>query len=303
MNIMHKIDEYIENFLDYLEYEKKYSSNTIENYEKDLSKYKAYLTSNNINYQNMDYSKVADYTIFLKKSGYAASSINRHLSSIRTFYKYLVNTKKIGNNPFKLIKGPKTEKKLPNYLKYDEFLDIIRVCDSSDLGVRNLLILELLFATGIRVSELVNIKLDDIDIKNREIKIFGKGGKSRIVYFNKVCQKVLIDYLNNNRSSLLKNKTSDYLIINHIGNKITRRGIEDILDKIIKKSSLKHKISPHTLRHTFATLLLNEGMDIRQVQELLGHKNLSTTSIYTHISNKELRNVFLKYHPRDKFTK
>ena len=298
---MSKFDDLIEEFLDYLEYERKYSFHTVENYERDLTKYKEYLKKEKISFNNLDYSKVADYTIFLKTCGYSSSSINRHLSSIRTFYTYLINLGKVNNNPFKLIKGPKNEKKLPNYLKYDEFLDIIRVCDSSDLGVRNLLILEMLFATGVRVSELVNIKLDDIDVKNREIKIFGKGGKTRIVYFNKVCQEVLINYLNNNRSSLLKNKKSNYLLLNHLGNKLTRRGVEDILDKIIKKSSLKHKISPHTLRHTFATLLLNEGMDIREVQELLGHKNLSTTSIYTHVSNGELRKVFLKYHPRDKF--
>ena len=295
------LNEYIDNFLDYLEYERKYSFHTVENYERDLTKYKNYIEKEKINFKSMDYSKVADYTIYLKTSGYSPSSINRHLSSIRTFYTYLLNTNKVQNNPFKLIKGPKKEKKLPNYLKYDEFLDIIRVCDSSDLGVRNLLILELLFATGIRVSELVNIKLNDINLNEREIKIFGKGGKSRIVYFNKVCHKVMIDYLNNHRLILLKNKKHDYLIVNHLGNKLTRRGVEDILDKIIKKSSLKHKISPHTLRHTFATLLLNEGMDIREVQELLGHKNLSTTSIYTHVTNQELRKVFLKYHPRDKF--
>ena len=189
---MSKFDDLIEEFLDYLEYERKYSFHTVENYERDLTKYKEYLKKEKISFNNLDYSKVADYTIFLKTCGYSSSSINRHLSSIRTFYTYLINLGKVNNNPFKLIKGPKNEKKLPNYLKYDEFLDIIRVCDSSDLGVRNLLILEMLFATGVRVSELVNIKLDDIDVKNREIKIFGKGGKPRIVYFNKVCQEVLI---------------------------------------------------------------------------------------------------------------
>ena len=295
--------EYIEDFIDYLEFEKKYSVNTISSYEKDLEKYEKYLQSNKINFKKMNYTLVADYLIYLNKSGFKSASVNRHLSSIRSFYSYLLKRNITENNPFKLIKGPKMEKKLPNYLKYDEFLDLVSVCDSTPLGIRNRLIVELLFATGIRVSELVNLKIDDIDIQNREIRVLGKGNKMRIVYFNKVCKEVMTDYLDNYRYILLKGKECDYLLINHIGNKITRRGIADIIDKLILKSSIKHKISAHTLRHTFATLMLKEGMDIREVQELLGHKNLSTTSIYTHLQNNELRAVYLKYHPRNKLNK
>ncbi len=175
---------------------------------------------------------------------------------------------------------------------------MMNACDETNLGLRNRMILELLFATGIRVSESVNIKMSDINFKSREIKIVGKGKKTRIVYFNKVCQEIMSKYVLSARQELLKGKQNEYLLLNHLGNPITRRGIADVLEKLIQKSALKHKISPHTLRHTFATLMLNEGMDIREVQELLGHARLGTTSIYTHVSNEELRRVYLQSHPR-----
>lgn len=289
---------YIQNFLDYLLYEKKYSENTVSGYLKDLEQFELYIKSNKKDFKNMDYSLVSDYLLYLGKMKYTSTSINRHLSSLRSFYDYLINSNIVTSNPFKLVHGPKKEKKLPSYLKYSEFEDIVSLCDDTPLGMRNRMILELLFATGIRVSEAVNIKLADISFKEREIKVFGKGKKTRIVYFNKVCQSVMSDYVLKARQELLKGKKNDFLLLNHLGNKLTRRGIALVLDNLIRKSSLKHKISPHTLRHTFATLLLNEGMDIREVQELLGHERLSTTSIYTHVSNEELRRVYLQSHPR-----
>lgn len=288
----------IEEFLEYLEFEKKYSSNTILGYEKDLEYFSSYTEKTRKDFKNLKYEDITEYLISLSSLKLSSASINRNLSSIRSFYEFLMKRNIVKSSPFKLIKGPKKEKKLPNYLQYQEFLDLIDACDETPLGVRNRMILELLFATGVRVSESVNIKLSDIDFKNREIKITGKGKKSRIVYFNKTCQKVMSEYVLNARQELLKGKSSEYLLINHLGNKITRRGISDVLEKLVLKSSIKHKISPHTLRHTFATLLLNEGMDIREVQELLGHEKLSTTNIYTHVSNEELRRVYLKNHPR-----
>lgn len=292
------IEERIDSFLSYLEFEKKYSINTIENYERDLLGFQEFLKNNKKKYDRLSYSDVTDYMIYLSAKKMKPSSINRHLSSIRSFYEYLIKTKILDSSPFKLISGPKKEKKLPNYLKYEEFLDLIKTCDETNLGIRNRMILELLFATGIRVSELVSIKIGDVDFKNREIRITGKGSKTRIVYFNKTCQELMSKYVRESRQEILKGKHCDYLIVNHLGNRLTRRGVADILEKLIQKSSIKHKTSPHTLRHTFATLLLNEGMDIREVQELLGHARLSTTSIYTHISNEELRKVYLSSHPR-----
>ena len=288
------LEESIEKFINYITFQKKYSDNTIVSYQKDLDDFLNYINSNKLDYKNLNYTNVTDYLIYIKSKKLSSQTINRHLSSIRSLYKYMLDNKIVTSSPFKLIRGIKKEKKLPNYLQYNEFVDLVNSCDESCLGIRNRMILELLFATGVRVSEAVNIKLKDINFKEREIKITGKGKKQRIVYFNKVCQKVMSEYVLNARVELLKGKTCEYLLLNHLGNKLTRRGIADILDKQIKKSSLKHKISPHTLRHTFATLLLNNGMDIREVQELLGHERLSTTSIYTHVSNEELRSVYLK---------
>lgn len=292
------MDSEITSFLDFLQYEKKYSNHTITNYERDLDEFKDYINSKKIDYKNLNYSKISEYLIFLSEKKYSPSTVNRHLSAIRSFYAFLLDEHLVNNSPFKMIHGPKKEKKLPNYLKYQEFVDLIDSLSDTDLDIRNRMILELLFATGVRVSELVNIKLVDISFKECEIKVFGKGKKMRIVYFNKECQKVMSTYVLGARQKILNGKKNDYLIINHLGNKITPRGVEDIIDKCIQKSSLNHKISPHTLRHTFATLLLNEGMDIREVQELLGHARLSTTSIYTHVSNENLRQVYLKNHPR-----
>ena len=292
------MDSEITSFLDSLQYEKKYSSHTIFNYERDLEGFKEYVQSKKIDYKNMNYSKVSEYLLHLSSKKYSPSSVNRHLSAIRSFYSYLLDEKLTNSSPFKAIHGPKKEKKLPNYLKYQEFLDLIDSLKDTALDMRNRMILELLFATGVRVSELINIKLSDINFKEQEIKVYGKGKKERIVYFNNECQKVMSEYVLNARQEILNGKHCEFLIINHFGKKITARGIEDIIDKCIQKSSLKHKISPHTLRHTFATLLLNEGMDIREVQELLGHARLSTTSIYTHVSNEELRKVYLQNHPR-----
>lgn len=290
--------EKVEEFLEYLNYEKKYSDNTIVSYEKDLTTYENYIKINKLNFKNLEYKDVTDYLIYLKSTGLKSASINRNLSTLRSFYVFLIKQNVVDNSPFKLISGPKKEKELPNYLKYSEFEDLISSCDETNLGIRNKMILELLFATGIRVSEASNLKISDIRFKEREIKIHGKGNKERIVYFNKTCQEVMSKYVLNARQELLKGKKNEYLLINHLGNKLTRRGIADIIDKLIFKSSIKHKISPHTLRHTFATLLLNEGMDIREVQELLGHERLSTTNIYTHVSNEELRRIYLKNHPR-----
>ncbi len=288
----------LENFLEFLEYEKKYSLNTIINYEKDLNSFLNYIIVHQLDYKVLTYKDVVDYLISLNNIKLSSSSINRHLSSIRSFYNFLIKNKIVETSPFKLINGPKKEKKLPNYLQYDEFLDLINACDETDLGIRNRMILELLFATGIRVSEATNIKITDINFKAREIKISGKGKKTRIVYFSKVCQEVMSNYVLNARQNILKGKTNEFLLVNHLGNSLTRRGIADIIEKLILKSSLKHKISPHTLRHTFATLMLSEGMDIREVQELLGHARLSTTNIYTHVSNEEMRRIYLKNHPR-----
>lgn len=288
-------------FLDYISLEKKYSDYTETNYEIDLNKYEKFLADNKKNYLIVHYQDISEYIIYLKKSGYKSTSINRNLSTLRSFYNFLIGENIINNNPLDLVKGMKQEKRLPNYFKYHEFevmLDTLK--EDTPLNNRNRLILELLFATGIRVSELVNIKLIDISFKEKEIKVFGKGSKERIVFFGNYCKTILDKYLKEDRILLLKDKDNDYLLINHLGNKLTDRGVRLIIDKIIKQSGITSKVSPHTFRHTFATIMLNEGCDIKSVQELLGHVNLNTTSIYTHLTNEEVRRAYLKSHPRAK---
>lgn len=290
--------EIIYEFLDYISYEKKYSDNTEKNYELDLFKYFEYLDKNNLNYLTVKYKDVSNFTLFLAKQNYKSTTINRIDSSIRSFYNYLELEEKINGNPFKAASNLKVPKRLPNYFKYDEYLTMISVIDKDDYKYRNKLILEMLFATGLRVSELSNIKIKNIDFSEREIKIMGKGSKERFVFYNKECAIVLDSYLKECRSKLLNSKDSEYLFINHLGDKLTDRGIRLIIDKIVKKSCIKSKVSPHTFRHTFATMLLNEGCNIKSVQELLGHSSLGTTGIYTHLTNDEVRLAYMKAHPR-----
>lgn len=285
-------------FLDYISYEKKYSDYTEKNYELDLFKYFEYLDKNNLNYLTVKYKDVSNFTLFLAKQNYKSTTINRIDSSIRSFYNYLELEEKINGNPFKAASNLKVPKRLPNYFNYDEYLTMISVIDKDDYEYRNRLILEMLFATGLRVSELSNIKIKDIDFSEREIKIMGKGSKERFVFYNKECATVLDSYLKECRSKLLNGKDSEYLFINHLGDKLTDRGIRLIIDKIVKKSCIKSKVSPHTFRHTFATMLLNEGCNIKSVQELLGHSSLGTTGIYTHLTNDEVRLAYMKAHPR-----
>ena len=282
----------LDSFYKYLE-NKGYSENTISNYRKDLVLFIEFSKGK----LNVDYNFVRSYLQFLYNKNYSNKSIARHISSLKSFYKYLTKNEFIKDNPCLLISNPKIEKKLPNYINYNDLEVLFSIPDKNDvLGLRNALILELLYSTGIRVSELVNIKLSDIDFSNNRILILGKGNKERYVLYGKVCSELLKDYLFKSRNKL--NKNSDYLLLNKFGNKITDRAIRMIIDDVVKKSSLKQNISPHTLRHTFATHLLNEGADLKIVQELLGHENISTTGIYTHVSNEHLRKVYLDAHPR-----
>ena len=282
----------LDKFLNYLK-DKDYSLNTINAYKKDLSIFLKF-SNNKI---NVDYNFLRTYLQFLYNKKYSNKSISRNISSLKSFYKYLVKFDIIKDNPCLFINFPKTEKKLPNFINYNDLEALFKVPDKNDtLGLRNLLILELLYSCGMRVSELVNIKLSDIDFNNNRIYILGKGKKERYVLYGKVCSNLLNEYLINSRPVL--NKNSEYLLLNKFGNKITDRSISMIIDDIVKKSCLKLNISPHTLRHTFATHLLNEGADLKIVQELLGHENISTTGIYTHVSNEHLRKVYLEAHPR-----
>lgn len=295
------MEEHIDGFLDYIKVEKNFSDYTEVNYEIDLKEYKKYLDTKRRSYLSMKYKDVLDYTKYLKETcEFTPTSINRHLSSLRSFYNYLILNNVITSNPFKLIKGQKKELKLPNYMKYSEFEDMINSIPDDTLGIRNRCLFEMLFCSGARIGELININVSDIDFSNKQIKVLGKGNKERIIYLNEHAIDSLNDYLDNSRLILLNGRKSDRLFINHIGGDLTTRGVRDIIDNIIKKASLNIKVTPHMFRHTFATMLLNEGCSLRSVQELLGHANLSTTSIYTHVSNDRIKDVYLHTHPRSK---
>lgn len=290
----------IESFLKYLKEERNYSDHTIINYKNDILEFEKYMKTEHISdWNKVTYNSIRGYLMKLYNENYKASSVSRKLSSLRSFYKFLIGENVVKDNPFVLVSTPKREKSLPKFLYYNDLVQILDSIDQSNsLGVRDRLIFELLYATGIRVSELVNIKLNDINLSERSIKVLGKGDKERIVYYGEYCKEILSKYLSEARNILLGKKQSDYLLINNKNTNLTTRGIRTVVDKVINNTSLKVNVSPHTLRHTFATHLLNEGADLLTVQELLGHVNLSTTSIYTHVSNEQLRNVYLKAHPR-----
>lgn len=290
----------INEFLDYIAYEKKYSNNTEINYEIDLYRFAEFLKIKHKNYLKIKYEDVSNFIMSLQKSGYKSTSINRVISTLRSFYTYLEKEKIITSNPFNLVSNLKTDKRLPNYFKYNEYLEMINTLSDSPLDIRNRLILELLLATGMRVSELSSVKMDAIDFNNNEIKVHGKGGKERIVYYGSYAKDALDNYLHNSRNILLNGKNCEFLLVNNNGNPLTSRGIRLIIENIVKKASISSKVTPHTFRHTFATMLLNEGCNIKSVQELLGHASLGTTGIYTHLTNEEVRKVYLNAHPRAK---
>ena len=293
------MEKYIKDFERYLKNERKYPENTITSYLNDLYNYKQYIHDKLLNYKIINKDEIREYLKYLDKEKKSKSSISRELSALRNFYTFLLHNNIVDNNPFKNIKNPKKDKKLPNFLQTDELQNIFDSIDMSNpLGIRNRLIIELLYATGIRVSELTSLKLNDIDIHNKEIRITGKGNKERIVYFGDYAKKYLSLYIDEARYELLNGNTSNYLLINNKGSELTSRGVELIVNEVVKKAALKHNISPHVLRHTFATDMLNNGADLKSVQELLGHESLSTTQIYTHITNERLRSVYLHTFPR-----
>ncbi len=225
----------------------------------------------------------------------------RHISTLRTFFRYLVKKNIIIDNPMTLIQNPKTDKTLPKFLYKEELDTILSIPDKNDIiGIRDSLILELFYSTGIRVSELSNLKIKDINFSDKKILILGKGNKERMVLYGNTLDQILNLYLNKSRKVLLNGETSEYLFINKKKHRLDENTIRIIIKDILKKSGLNIKLSPHVLRHTFATDLLNNGADLRSVQELLGHENLKTTEIYTHITNERLKQIYINCHPRAK---
>lgn len=292
--------KYIDKYLEYLKVAKKYSSKTIDSYYNDLLEYNEFLGNNFTNILDIDYDVVKEYMKFLYSLNINKNSISRKLSSIRGLYNYLVREDIISDNYFNRINNPKKDKYLPKFLKDEELNKIFSVCNyDNPINQRNSVIIELLYATGIRVSELINIKISDIDINERTIKVLGKGSKERMVIFNNHTKKAINTYLDDGYHILNKNNTG-YLILNKDGNRLSERYVRNIINKLVTKAGLDVKISPHTFRHTFATDMLEEGSDLMTVKELLGHESLNTTSIYTHITNEQIRKIYDMAHPRAK---
>lgn len=296
---MNELTKEIKDFLLYLEKQRNYPLTTITSYGNDLAIYSDFIECKSINYKTISRDEIRSFLHFLDDAKFARSTISRILSALRHFYDFLEEKRIVEANVFKLIKNPKKEKKLPNFLQSNELEMIFESIElDTPLGVRNRLIVELLYATGMRVSELCNLKIQDINFDDCEIKVFGKGSKERVVLFGEYALKYLKLYLNEARITLLKHKKSDALLLNKDGNPLSTRSVEKIINKVVLDASLKHKISPHVLRHTFATDLLNNGADLKTVQELLGHESLSTTQIYTHITSERLRSAYLHSFPR-----
>lgn len=288
---------YIEDFIKYLKVIKKDSDYTLLNYKDDLLELYDFYTD----LININETIVKEYLEYLYSKGLNRNSISRKLSAIRSFYNYLLKENIVKINHFKEISNPKKAKTLPKYAKDNDLEKIFNSFDKEKpLDQRNSLILEMLYATGVRVNELVNIKINDIDKYNHSIKILGKGSKERIVFYGSFCEDALNLYLEDGRNKLLNEKDIAYLFINKNGSKLSDRYVREIINKVVRKCEIDYHISPHTLRHTFATDMLNAGADLMSVKELLGHSTLNTTSIYTHVSNEQIKKIYNFAHPRAK---
>lgn len=285
-------------YIDYLRVIRNYSDKTILSYYDDLTEYNEFLGNNFITVLDINDDIVSKYLQYLYERRINKNSISRKLSSIRGFYNYLVKENIVKTNYFNEVSNPKRELYLPKFLKNEEIDKIFSVCNSNNVyEERDTLIIELLYATGLRVSELVNIKIEDIDFNNRTIKVLGKGSKERMVIYNNHTKKAMDTYLNDGYHSLNK-RNNGYLVLNKDGNKLSERYVRNIINKLVRRANLDIKISPHTIRHTFATDMLENGSDLMTVKELLGHESLNTTSIYTHVTNEQIKKVYESAHPR-----
>lgn len=291
-------------FIEYLQIEKNYSQYTIVNYVADLEDFFIFMKEQSMgDLQLITYSDTRLYLTLLHQKNFARKTISRKISALRSFYRFLNREKLVKENPFASVSLPKKEQRLPQYFFEEELEKLFTLSNTSEpIGQRNQALIEVLYGTGIRVSELCQIKLSDLDLHIGTVLVNGKGGKQRYVPFGSFAQDILEQFISAGRKQLLlkdkQNRDHDTLFVNHRGGPLTVRGVRHILNEMIKKTSLTMNISPHMFRHTFATHLLNEGADMRSVQELLGHAHLSSTQIYTHVTKDHLRNIYMSHHPR-----
>ena len=293
-------DSGFENFKNYLKLERGLSNNSIKSYEYDLILFKKFLIANKINDTPLN-CKPETIKNYLYKSFSDKKSISqaRSISAIKSFFNYLIFEGYIKDSPISNIESPKQEKKLPKVLTEEEIKKLINSIDlNHDFGQRNKTIIEILYGTGIRVSELINLKLSNIFFKENIIKVIGKGNKERFVPLGEIASNEMKIYINNRNRLKIDSKSSDILFLNRYGRGLTRSMIFKIISDASKRVGLDKKISPHTLRHSFATHLIKNGADLRTIQMILGHESITTTEIYTHLDTLHLEEVLKKYHPR-----
>lgn len=291
-----------EKFYNYLAVEKNSSELTIANYRRDINHFISYLDQrypNGCQWHQIGQLDIRAYLTVLNEEKYARRTIARHISALRSFYKYLLRENLVDFSPLTKVRSPKLDKPLPVFLDEMEISELLQLPDDKPLGRRDAAIMELLYATGCRVSELVGLTMERLDLSNRFVLLLGKGNKERIVPLGDICCRVVQNYYIYRRQMMLKYKEEhEYVFVNSRGGVLTDRSVRRILDKYISQLAIRKNVSPHTIRHTFATHLLEHGADLRAVQELLGHANLSTTQIYTHVTTERIAAVYRKNHPR-----
>lgn len=281
-------------FIKYLVMERKVSNNTVFSYYNDLHKLSLYAKKNLV---ELDSTFLKKYISSLKLS---ETSLAHAITTFRAFYKFLIMNKKIKDNPMDLISLPKISKRLPKVLNLEEIEKLLDINLVNPLDYRNKAMLELMYACGLRVSEIVDLKITDIDLTNDIVRVFGKGDKERIVPLGEYANYALKVYIYKYRRQMLKRRSSDFVFVNNRGEKLSRVGFFKVLKTLAKEKGINKDFSPHTLRHSFATHLLDSGADLRSIQELLGHSSISTTQIYTHVSKENIRRDYDEFHPHGK---
>ena len=288
-----------EAYLYMLKVERQFSNHTLKSYYDDMHQFNDFLQKEHLALDSFEYKDARNFLSFLYSKNLKRTTVSRKISTLRSFYEYWMTRDESVVNPFVQLVHPKKEQYLPHFF-YEEEMEALFKTVSSDAkkGLRDRVILELLYATGIRVSELVHIREQDLDMSSPGVKVLGKGNKERFIPFGEFCKQSIEAYLSHFKPKL--NSDHDFLLVNMKGDPITERGVRFVLNDVVKRTAGVTDIHPHKLRHTFATHMLNEGADLRTVQSLLGHVNLSTTGRYTHVSNEQLRKVYLNAHPRAK---
>ena len=293
---MNDYDKKIEDFESYLLLEKKYSKNTISSYKNDLIKFKEYF---NKPLKNLNSNDLKKYIQDINKT-MNAKSVSRNISTLKSFYKFLLLDGYVDKTPLNNIVMPKIQKSLPKVLSEEEIIRLLDFKVENSYDYRNKAMIELMYSSGLRVSELIELKVIDVDLNLETVRVFGKGSKERVIPLGDYAAIAVKEYITYHRSSLSKHKNSDYLFLSSRGDKMTRQAFFKILKKIAREQNRKTDFSPHTLRHSFATHLLKHGADLRSIQELLGHSDVSSTQIYTHITNEKLRENYKEAHPHGK---